>query len=94
MGGTMTAEKMTPVMRDVLSAAEGSSDLWLPAHGPSHSTVNTMAEFGWVVATLKGDRVYIGQEPLVQSGKLGAPPTNCRTSRPTSCRANSTMRAI
>ena len=57
----MTAENrnMTLVMHDILSAAEGSSDLWLPAHGPSHSTVNAMVEFGWIVATLKGDRVYI-----------------------------------
>jgi hypothetical protein len=55
----MTAENMTPVMRDILSAAEGSSDLWLPAHGAGRSTVNAMVEFGWIVATLKGDRVYI-----------------------------------
>ena len=59
LGGTMTAENMTAVMRDILSAAEGSSDLWLPAHGLTNSTVNTMAEFGWVVATPKGDRVYV-----------------------------------
>ena len=58
-GGTVTADNMTPVMHDILSAAEGSSDLWLPAHGPSHSTANTMAKFGWIEATLKGDRVYI-----------------------------------
>jgi hypothetical protein len=55
----MTAENMTPVMRDILSAAEGSSDLWLPAHGPIHSTANAMVEFGWIVAMLNGDRVYI-----------------------------------
>ena len=55
----MTAENMTPVMRDILSAAEGSFDLWLPAHGPSHWTASTMAEFGWIEATPKGDRVYI-----------------------------------
>ena len=55
----MTAQNMTPAMRDILSAAEGTSDLWLPAHGPSHSTVDAMAEFGWIVATPTGDRVYI-----------------------------------
>ena len=55
----MTTESMTPVMRDILSAAEGSSDLWLPAHGLSHSTVDAMVEFGWIVATPNGDRVYI-----------------------------------
>jgi len=55
----MSSEKMTPVMRDILSAAEGSSDLWLPAHGRSHSIANAMAEYGWVEATPKGDRVYI-----------------------------------
>jgi hypothetical protein len=30
-----------------------------PAHGLSHSTVDAMVEFGWIVATPKGDRVYI-----------------------------------
>jgi hypothetical protein len=50
---------MTPDMRDILSAAEGSFDLWLPAHGPSRSTVDAMAEFGWIVATPKSDPVYI-----------------------------------
>ena len=50
---------MTPAMRDILSLAEGDSDLWLPAVGVSHSMVNAMVEFGWIVATLKGDRVYI-----------------------------------
>jgi DNA-binding PadR family transcriptional regulator len=55
----MTAENITQMMRDILSAAEGSSDLWLPAHGASHSTVDAMVELGWIVATLQGDRVYI-----------------------------------
>jgi hypothetical protein len=55
----MSAQNMTPAMRDILSAAEGSSDLWLPAHGPTHSTVDALAEFGWIVATPTGDRVYI-----------------------------------
>jgi DNA-binding PadR family transcriptional regulator len=50
---------MTPMMRDILSAAEGSSDLWVPAHGPSLSATDAMAEYGWVQATPKGDRVYI-----------------------------------
>jgi hypothetical protein len=31
---TMGASRMTPEMRDILSATEGSSDLWLTAHGP------------------------------------------------------------
>jgi hypothetical protein len=47
------------MMREILSAAEGSADLWVPAHGPSHATVEAMAELGWIVATLTGDRVYI-----------------------------------
>ena len=55
----MTAQNMSPVMRDILSAAEGSSDLWLPARGVSHSIVDALAKFGWIVATPKGDRVYI-----------------------------------
>lgn len=55
----MSAQDMTPAMRDILSAAEGSSDLWLPAHGPTHSTVDALADFGWIVATPTGDRVYI-----------------------------------
>jgi hypothetical protein len=50
---------MTPMMHDILSAAEGGSDLWVPALGPSHSAVSAMAEYGWVEATPKGDRVYI-----------------------------------
>jgi hypothetical protein len=50
---------MTQMMRDILSAAQGSSDLWLPAHGVSRSIANAMAEYGWVEATPKGDRVYI-----------------------------------
>ena len=59
MGQDTAPSRMTAHMRDILSAAEGSSDLWLPAHGLSHSTANTMAEFGWIVATPTGDRVYI-----------------------------------
>ena len=55
----MTAQNMSPVMRDILSAAEGSSDLWLTARGVSHSIVDALAKFGWIVATPKGDRVYI-----------------------------------
>ena len=58
-GGTVTADNMTPVMHDILSAAEGSSDLWLPAVGVSQSIVDVLAKFGWIVATPKGDRVYI-----------------------------------
>jgi DNA-binding PadR family transcriptional regulator len=50
---------MTPIMRDILSAAEGGADLWVPAHGPSLSATNAMAEYGWIEATPKGDRVYI-----------------------------------
>jgi hypothetical protein len=42
-----------------VSAAEGSSDLWLPVHSPNHSTVDALAKFGWIVATPKGDRVHI-----------------------------------
>jgi hypothetical protein len=53
------AVNLTPFMRDILSAAEGSSDLWLPAHGASRSIANAMAEYGWIEATPKGDRVYI-----------------------------------
>ena len=55
----MTAQNMTPAMRDILNAAEGSSDLWLPARGVSHSIVDALAKFGWIVATPKGDRVYV-----------------------------------
>ena len=55
----MTAQNMAPAMRDILSAAESSSDLWLPAIGVSHSIVDALAKFGWIVATPKGDRVYI-----------------------------------
>ena len=55
----MTAQNMTPAMRDILSLAEGDSDLWLPAVGVSHSIVDAMAKFGWIVATPKGDRVYV-----------------------------------
>jgi hypothetical protein len=55
----MTAQNMAPAMRDILSAAEGCSDLWLPAQGSSHSTVDALAKFGWIVATPKGNRVYI-----------------------------------
>ena len=55
----MTAQNMAPAIHDILSAAEGSSDLWLPAHGPSHSTVDALAKFGRIVATPKGDRIYI-----------------------------------
>jgi hypothetical protein len=55
----MTEATVTQFMRDILCAAEGSSDLWLPAHGPSQSTADTMAEYGWVEAMPKGDRVYI-----------------------------------
>jgi hypothetical protein len=55
----MTAQNMAPAMRDILSAAEGSSDLWLPADGPSHLTVDALAKFGWIVATPKGDRIYV-----------------------------------
>jgi hypothetical protein len=47
------------MMRDILSAAEGSPDSWLPVHGVSHSIVDALAKFGWIVATPKGDRVYI-----------------------------------
>jgi hypothetical protein len=50
---------MTQFMRDILSAAEGSPDLWLPAHGASRSIASAMAEYGWVEATPRGDRVYI-----------------------------------
>jgi hypothetical protein len=39
--------------------SRGETDLWLPAHGPSHATVDAMAGFGWIVATLTGDRVHI-----------------------------------
>jgi hypothetical protein len=59
MGQDTVPSQMTAHMRDILSAAEGSSDLWLPAHGPSHATVDAMADFGWIVATLTGERVYI-----------------------------------
>ena len=55
----MTAQNMTPAMRDILSLAEGDSDLWLPAVGVSHSIVDAMAKFGWIVATPKGDRIHI-----------------------------------
>ena len=55
----MSAQNMTPAMRDILSAAEGSPDLWLPALGVSNSIVHDLAEFGWIVATPTGDRVYI-----------------------------------
>jgi hypothetical protein len=50
---------MTQFMHDILSAAEGCSDLWMPAHGASRSIANAMAEYGWVEATPTGDRVYI-----------------------------------
>ena len=47
------------MMRDLLSAAEGCPDLWLPAHGASGSIASAMAEYGWVEATPRDDRVYI-----------------------------------
>jgi hypothetical protein len=50
---------MTLFMCDVLNAAEGNPDLYLPAHGISRATANAMAEYGWIEATPKGDRVYI-----------------------------------
>jgi DNA-binding PadR family transcriptional regulator len=58
-GGTTVPSRMTPAMRDILSLAEGDSDLWLPAVGVSNSIVDVLAKLGWIVATLKGDRVYI-----------------------------------
>ena len=51
--------RMTPAMRDILSLAEFDSDLWLPAGGVSYSIVDILAKFGWIVATPKGDRIYI-----------------------------------
>jgi hypothetical protein len=71
-GEPVTADNMTPFMRDILSAAEGSSDLWLPAHGPSHSTANAMAAFGWIEAMPKGDRVYI---QLTNAGRVAVAST-------------------
>jgi DNA-binding PadR family transcriptional regulator len=55
----MTTEKMTPMMRDILSAAEGSPDLWLPAKGAHGSIASAMAEYGWIEARPRDDRVYI-----------------------------------
>jgi len=57
--GATVPSRMTPAMRDILSLAEFDSDLWLPAVGVSHSIVDVLAKFGWIEATLKGDRVYI-----------------------------------
>ena len=57
--GATVPSRMTPAMRDILSLAEFDSDLWLPAPGVSHSIVDVLAKFGWIEATLKGDRVYI-----------------------------------
>jgi hypothetical protein len=41
-------------MLDILSLAEGDSDLWLPVHGVSNSIVDVLAKLGWIVATPKG----------------------------------------
>jgi hypothetical protein len=50
---------MTPAMRDILSLAEGDPDLWLPTLGVSHLIMDAMAQYGWIVTTPKGDRIYI-----------------------------------
>jgi hypothetical protein len=58
-GGTTVPSRMTPAMRDILILAESDSDLWLPAVGVSNSIVDALGKLGWIVATSKGDRVYI-----------------------------------
>ena len=56
----MTAQNMTPVMRDILSLAEGDPIYGCPRSvGVSNSVVDDLAKLGWIVATPRGDRVYV-----------------------------------
>jgi hypothetical protein len=56
----MTAQNMTPAMRDILCLAEGDPIYGCPRSvGISNSIVDALAKFGWIVATPKGDRIYI-----------------------------------
>jgi hypothetical protein len=86
----MTAENMTPIMRDILSAAEGSSDLWLSAHGASRSTVNVMKQIKRRIERVLLDtslRIVVVALILLRSTRTAAGESECAERKnPPECR--------